>query len=657
VYRLVLIRPIRKHMSVFSTRIALSLLGVITGLIAVCTFVLTSFSQLERDTQLLTDTHEILRQLHKTRSTLEQAQVGELGYLLSGKELYLRYYHRASAEFSDDLRRLRRLTAGNSRQQQLALDVQRFMQEKLRGLEDDIRIRHTQKTRETPDPIYLDGDHFLNDEIHILLASMENEQQWLLRDRAAHKQRSVWEVRLSFALTILVVIWILIHMTRYMLRELARRHQVESALRASQDQFQVFMDHSPALAFIKDDRGRMQYLNKQFADVWNIRVEDWLGKDDFSLWPTEVAEQLRHRDEAVLISGKHVEVIESVPGTNGDTRQFLSVKFPFRNMKGELLLGGMALDVTAQQQSAEERERLLALLAAVLQSVGHGIYGLDENGNCTFINPRAAELLDRSVEECLGMNVKRLMNKSDASSISGKGGHDVHAIMQVCDGGEEVRTEELLYRKDGSSFWIGYHARPLVVGGRLVGAIVTFADITDKRRADEQLAYQARHDSLTGLANRKYFLDLLQQAVRTAQQPETHLSLCICDVDRFKDINDSHGHVAGDEVLVGMGDVLRRGLRRGDVAGRLGGDEFCLLFPQTTAEQARVCIERIRERLETIAFGFSGQHPFSVTATFGVVQFIPGMTQEEFIEAADRALYQAKRSGRNRTVMITTNSL
>lgn len=98
--------------------------------------------------------------------------------------------------------------------------------------------------------------------------------------------------------------------------------------------------------------------------------------------------------------------------------------------------------------------------------------------------------------------------------------------------------------------------------------------------------------------------------------------------------------------------MLTDGTHKGDVSGRLGGDEFCILFPQTTLEDARICIERIRERLQQMMFGMGNGVPYTVTATFGVAQFHPGLTAAELMEAADKALYKAKQLGRNCTVAL-----
>jgi diguanylate cyclase (GGDEF)-like protein len=144
----------------------------------------------------------------------------------------------------------------------------------------------------------------------------------------------------------------------------------------------------------------------------------------------------------------------------------------------------------------------------------------------------------------------------------------------------------------------------------------------------------------------------LERAVRRAEEQNLPLSLALGDLDHFKSVNDSRGHAGGDEVLTVFGQILQQGLRQGDVAGRIGGDEFCLLFPRATIYEAAISVERTRSRLATMAFGVSSGVPFSVSATFGLATWIPGMRGKDLLEAADRALYQAKESGRNCLAMV-----
>ena len=142
-------------------------------------------------------------------------------------------------------------------------------------------------------------------------------------------------------------------------------------------------------------------------------------------------------------------------------------------------------------------------------------------------------------------------------------------------------------------------------------------------------------------------LEQLDRVVQHAGHHNEPLSLALGDLDHFKAVNDSHGHAAGDEVLSVFGQIMQQCQRQGDVIGRIGG-----VFPRANVSEATVEVERVRIRFSTMAFGVSSGVPFAVNATFGVAAWQPGMTGKELLEAADRALYQAKECGRNRLMHV-----
>ena len=165
------------------------------------------------------------------------------------------------------------------------------------------------------------------------------------------------------------------------------------------------------------------------------------------------------------------------------------------------------------------------------------------------------------------------------------------------------------------------------------------------------LAHRAQIDGLTGLWNRSYFNDRLVAEIGASDRSSMPLSLVLCDLDRFKQLNDQHGHPAGDEALRGFGRLLSDMLRKEDIACRYGGEEFAVLLRMTPAAKAKMVIDRVREGLEAIVWP---RHPERrVTASFGVVdERIVGSTKPElWLEMADRALYRAKNEGRNRVII------
>ena len=187
--------------------------------------------------------------------------------------------------------------------------------------------------------------------------------------------------------------------------------------------------------------------------------------------------------------------------------------------------------------------------------------------------------------------------------------------------------------------------------GILRSCVIVIQDVTQQKKLEGELHRYATRDELTNLFNRRQTLTLLEAACQNASRYSRPLSLAICDVDHLKKINDEHGHDAGDEMLRFFGTTIHRELRGADIAGRYGGDEFLMIFPNTPLEGAARSLDRIRVRMgETVLPNNGGN---KITFSAGVAQFAQGMTPEMFIHQADEALYEAKRLGRNRVIIRT----
>ncbi|MDP9171181.1 MAG: diguanylate cyclase, partial [Acidobacteriota bacterium] len=211
-------------------------------------------------------------------------------------------------------------------------------------------------------------------------------------------------------------------------------------------------------------------------------------------------------------------------------------------------------------------------------------------------------------------------------------------------------AEYRLRHQDGSWRWIMDRGQALWdERGRPVRMAGSQTDITERRAAENLLAVQARTDALTGLYNRREFSRLFAMEFARARARLEDLSVCVCDIDQFKDVNDSFGHAAGDRVLSIFATILRRNLRESDLLARIGGDEFVVAMPGTSVDDACTMVERIRRQLnEEIFVAFD--KPFHVTSSFGVAELHGGHCgAEDLIAEADRFLYAAKAGGRNKT--------
>jgi diguanylate cyclase (GGDEF)-like protein/PAS domain S-box-containing protein len=184
---------------------------------------------------------------------------------------------------------------------------------------------------------------------------------------------------------------------------------------------------------------------------------------------------------------------------------------------------------------------------------------------------------------------------------------------------------------------------------RLVG---TNEDITEQNNLQEQLELQAHHDYLTGLFNRRHFLELGELALAGAKRYDHALSLCMLDIDYFKTINDTHGHKAGDIVLQKLSHVLRETLRTVDIIGRMGGEEFAILMPETGFQEAAEIAERLRETVARSDVILEAGLPLHFFISIGVAAMKDkNVNMDMLINQADTALYQAKNTGRNKVCL------
>ena len=195
-----------------------------------------------------------------------------------------------------------------------------------------------------------------------------------------------------------------------------------------------------------------------------------------------------------------------------------------------------------------------------------------------------------------------------------------------------------------------YHSLLADPGSDVPLLLLVGRDMTERERLFREVERLSTTDPLTGLSNRRHFDAAAQLEILRARRHHRPLSAVMLDVDHFKLVNDTHGHAAGDRVLVALSGLCVAMSRRTDLKARLGGEEFCLLLPETSAASAHQVADRIRTGLQGLPFENAGR-TFHVTVSMGVA----GHTGEEVLDAllarADRALYQAKDSGRNRVVV------
>jgi diguanylate cyclase len=205
---------------------------------------------------------------------------------------------------------------------------------------------------------------------------------------------------------------------------------------------------------------------------------------------------------------------------------------------------------------------------------------------------------------------------------------------------------------DSVSKTIVYACLPMLIIYPIIIGLIAYNLAMDLHRKKEQMQYLSRTDGLTGLFNRAYWELRAKEEIARARRNYTPLALVLVDVDHFKRVNDTYGHAQGDLVLQQLAQLLQRNLRETELLGRYGGEEFVVVLPGSTKQEAFKTAERLREAVAELKFGDQAGQALHCTISLGVAAFADGLGDfSSWLKAADKALYQAKRQGRNQTVV------
>ncbi len=307
------------------------------------------------------------------------------------------------------------------------------------------------------------------------------------------------------------------------------------------------------------------------------------------------------------------------------------------------------------QQEIAQRHHLEAVLdneqsrtQVTLQAVRDAVITVDLEGEIQTLNPVAERLTGWTTVEAQAHPLQTIFQVVDEVSRQ-----PITSPLECLDPDEYQLG--LLLNRQGSEYLIDIVATPIQnQDGQPLGTVVVFNDVTQSRQLEQDLSWHATHDSLTQLMNRRTFEQKLLETIARVQETDQQSTLCCIDVDQFKFINETCGHVAGDQLLLQVTELLKQWTRATDTLARLSGDEFGLLLHQCSVEQAVQTANELRERLQEIPFKWDGQH-FNVSASLGLVSIDTHINDAQMaLSAADAACFAAKQKGRNRLHIYRT---
>ena len=293
------------------------------------------------------------------------------------------------------------------------------------------------------------------------------------------------------------------------------------------------------------------------------------------------------------------------------------------------------------EASSKQLEEVYQQMSLLLESTGEGIFGIDEQDCCTFINKAAAEMLGYAPHELQGQQIHNRVRMFDEA------GESFNRV--VLKRGEAVRVrDESFLRKNETLFPVEYSTYPIQENGKFKGSVTVFRDVTSSRSMMREMRFLATHDSLTHLLNRHAFDQRLRQAFSDSKEHGMQHVLLYMDLDQFKLVNDTCGHVAGDMMLRQLSHRLQRTIGDDDVLARLGGDEFGLLLENCRLNRASQLANQICSVVKDYRFSWEGRN-FSTGVSIGIVAIGPNTeSPHSALSAADAACYVAKDMGRNR---------
>ena len=408
-------------------------------------------------------------------------------------------------------------------------------------------------------------------------------------------------------------------------------------------------------------RDTILHANRQFASLMGVEREALVGRRLGDLVPPGYRELVNENIVRRLAGEPAAErfEIEMAGLTAQLTRLEITSAIIDYDGGPALLVTGVEIIPTQTVQTLramtpeeEEQARRDARRARALESLSDAIVTTDEAGIIEFMNSAAATLTGANAEFAVGKSLSEIVELvDDEDALAARG---THAILPAGEFAAVSRRAVLLSHRSGAESAVEVSTAPIRSAGLdVTGSVLLLRDVTEQRGITRQMSYQATHDALTGLINRGEFERRVSEVNDSAHTGEVHHVLCYLDLDRFKIVNDTSGHLAGDSMLREVAKLLRDAVRDSDFVGRLGGDEFGMLLVGCPLEKARQIADDVCRAVSDYRFIWKDKL-FNIGVSVGLVEISrQSGTMEELLSAADAACYVAKKEGAGRVAVYS----
>ncbi|MBN3896223.1 MAG: diguanylate cyclase [Nostoc sp.] len=488
--------------------------------------------------------------------------------------------------------------------------------------------------------------------------------------------------------------------TAYQIVEAIARYEEDiRELQRSQQMQRLFLDQSPFAAYIKDEQSRMLYYNQELQSRFSVNPQEWLGKTDSEFLPdSEEGRRIMENDQVVLKTLRPLKLIEEakIPG-NDQPSYWLSFKFPFSDYAtGACRVGGISIDITESieaQRSLTNLNRQLEEKTLKLEAKKQELIYLSDMADMLYSCESEDEVYQVVALTCpklfsnMSGSIYIIANSKNYVEIKSLWGGERSSkeifSQSECWALRRGKLNLLSPRNSGlmCSHLIqpvnGTHlCVPLFGQGEVVGILHIYApeeispedqqitEIIARTLAfalnnisiKQRLAYDNLRDGMTQLFNQNYLQTITEQRLAEAERLGQPLSVIFLDIDNFKSYNSRYGHLTANIVLQGLAKLLLKSIRSFDIACRWGGEEFVIVMPNMTLETLRKRVEQLRVDIEQMQLKDGDQILESITASFGIAVSEPGITVKDFLNRADQAMLEAKRTGKNRVMEYLTLS-
>jgi diguanylate cyclase (GGDEF)-like protein/PAS domain S-box-containing protein len=445
------------------------------------------------------------------------------------------------------------------------------------------------------------------------------------------------------------------------------RKQAEEALRQSEERYRLLAENASDVIWTVDMDLHFTYISPSVTRLRGISVEEAMTEPiDEILTPSsfESAMQLLTEELTKEQEGRDsttaMRTLELELNCKDGSTIWTEVAATFLRDREEKAIGivGVVRNIAERKQVAEKLRTSEAKYRFLTERMNDIIWTLDMNLRTTYVSPSVENILGFTPEERVSQNVIDQITPSSLERVQ-KQLHDESEYEKKgdADPNRSVKIEVEYYHKDGSIVWMENNISGIRdENGKVVGLYGLSRDITDRKKAEEELRESEKKyrelsiiDNLTQLYNSRHFYQQLKMEIDRADRYGQPLTLLLLDIDNFKQINDTYGHIGGDRILSRFARLIKTCMRQTDSAYRYGGEEFTIVLPMSTDEEGDIMAERIRTELKKEIFPpVSGKESIHMTVSIGLAQYKPREDIKAFVNRVDQLMYQAKKNGKDR---------